>query len=258
MQYSPSDFTSSQMVELQWHGDDTRVLFQGEGEKRDVKKGEVVSVTVEDAKRLVRYSSLWTKKGDKPVKQPFVDRRKRMLSADEQIQNARNLSHGDPEYTVEMVDKMKDKEEIMKHLRTLHQTFNKRAETEDLKALLRDVVANELLKNEEARAHVSPEDRAEAERVREAAMSSKEQNPASQVPAPGAADPKVALPPEVSRPNANNEQDPNVPTKSEQDAINNAVSGVNNASNNATPEQQKAAEEAAEKAAAAAGSKGKK
>ena len=58
-------------INMQWHGDDTKVLLRGDAVKTPVAKGDVIQVEMAQAKELIAYSSLWTLEGDEPIKHPF-------------------------------------------------------------------------------------------------------------------------------------------------------------------------------------------
>lgn len=71
MKYDLKEVKNAPLVKLRWHGEDTRVQLEKGAEKVAVKKGDVVDVSVAVAERLLSYSHLWTKDGDKPTQHPF-------------------------------------------------------------------------------------------------------------------------------------------------------------------------------------------
>jgi hypothetical protein len=72
MQYDlKKDLTEKGTFSLQWHGEDTKVLIAGDGVKTEVKKGDVITVDLKQARELLSYSYLWTLEGDQPVKHQY-------------------------------------------------------------------------------------------------------------------------------------------------------------------------------------------
>jgi len=79
MQYDlKKELTDKSKFALQWHGEDTKVLIAGEGVKTEVKKGDVITVSLNQAKELFSYSNLWTFEGDEPVKHNFNEMLKKL------------------------------------------------------------------------------------------------------------------------------------------------------------------------------------
>lgn len=133
MQYNlKKDLEKTQKVKLQWHGEETNVLVKGQGAKTLVKTGDVLSVTVEQARNLLRYSHLWTMDGDEPVAHGFdASQAKLHAVAVEKAAQA-------PEPEANKAPDLTEKEQVMASLRELNVTFNDAASTEELKQLLSD------------------------------------------------------------------------------------------------------------------------
>jgi hypothetical protein len=156
-QYNLEKLEEKASVELTWHGEDTRLLLEGASEKIDVKTGDTVKVTRNQAKKLLSYSHKWTFKGEKPVEQPY-ERAQRDAVA---LQDARNKeriakklgkkSGKAPEVdpnapvietmTEDDVDKMTAKAAVAAELKKRGVKANAQgASLDELKALLKDAI----------------------------------------------------------------------------------------------------------------------
>lgn len=149
MQYDLKNIGQSALVKLMWHGAPTRVLVHGEGVKRDVGTGEIIEVTLKQARELLSMSRLFTLDGDKPVKQasPLVILEK----TDEEGNKVVSLN-------VEAAEKLGTKKEVVEALKTLGVAFNDALSKNELKVLL---VEN--LKEQESAAKTEAEAKAAAE-----------------------------------------------------------------------------------------------
>lgn len=118
-------------IDVQWHGEPTRVLIDGEAEKREVPTGAALKVNLIQAKRLLSYSPLWTLKGDKPTEQPYMNRFGKNASSKKDKKK-------DQEKDKQVNKKVEEltREEIIEALKTAEATFNDAAETEELRQLL--------------------------------------------------------------------------------------------------------------------------
>lgn len=143
MQYDLKTIGESALVKLMWHGAPTRVLVHGEGVKRDVGTGDVIEVTLKQARELLSMSRLFTLDGDKPVKQasPLVIPEK----TDEEGNKVVSLN-------VEAAEKLDTKKEVIEALKTLGVAFNDALSKKELKVLL-----IENLKEQEAAAKAAAE-----------------------------------------------------------------------------------------------------
>lgn len=139
MQYDPKkDFKSDATIKLQWHGEPTRVLVDGEGVKREVATGDVIEVSLDQAKRLIGYSPLWTKEGDKPTKQPYMDR---LGKPEKQAKGKKSDQTGNQTgevLTIEAVDKMKSKPKVIEALKARGASFNDQGTIDELKIVLKE------------------------------------------------------------------------------------------------------------------------
>lgn len=156
-QYNLETLEEKASVELTWHGEDTRLLLDGESEKVDVKAGDTVKVTHSQAKKLLSYSHKWTLKGDKSVEQPYERAQREALA----LRDARNKERiakklgkkgakapeVDPNAPVvetmiaDDVDKMKTKEVLAKELKKRGLKVNVQgASIDELKALLKEAI----------------------------------------------------------------------------------------------------------------------
>ena len=156
-QYDLEDlFATEATLELTWHGEDTLVRIEGEDEKTEVKTGATIEVSVEQARKLLFYSDLWTLKGDKPVDQPFrraflnamkaQDARMKVGKAKkgEKVAEAKTEDAPVVPLTEDEVEAMEDKKVIQSALETRKIKFNKKASIADLKVLLVEAVKVEI------------------------------------------------------------------------------------------------------------------
>lgn len=138
-------FSEENLVELQYHGRDTRVLFEGEGEKREVKAGDIVEVSTKQAKQLLAYSRDWTLKGDKPVEHEFDKAQARLR--EQMNKDAKKAQKGGKEdessdddnedFDVLLLNPEKmDKKEILAALKKMEVTANNRHGEDKLRELL--------------------------------------------------------------------------------------------------------------------------
>ena len=139
MQYDINkELREKSKVVLTWHGDDTTVLLDGEREKRPVPKGSDLKVSMEQARCLLRYSNLWTLKGDEPVKHPFDEMMAGRLKAEQRAAKAEPQEEQMP--TATEVESM-EKAEIVATLRKLNASFNDQASAEELRGLLSELTS---------------------------------------------------------------------------------------------------------------------
>lgn len=146
MQYNPTDLKKESKLALKWHGEDTLVRIEGEDEKRVVKTGDVISVSPEQAKKLLRYSSDWTLKGDKVVDHPFKNRSEFVERSTLKPQDT-GVTHplvGDP-------SKIKTRAKVIDALKQLNATFNDQASEAELRDLLNELVTESMKKPEETK-----------------------------------------------------------------------------------------------------------
>jgi hypothetical protein len=142
-------FSAENLVKLEYHGIDTRVLFEGEGEKRDVKAGDVVEVSTKQAKQLLAYSRDWTLKGDKPVEHEFdkaqarlreqmnKDAKKAQKERSGEKSEDESNDEDDEDFDVLLLNPEKmDKKEILAALKKMEVTANNRHSEEKLRGLL--------------------------------------------------------------------------------------------------------------------------
>ena len=118
-------------VNLQWHGEPTRVLVRGQGEKTVVNTGDVLTVDKKQAAELLGYSPLWTLEGDTPTPQPYMENLKRL--AEKKVEAP--AGDEEKELTPAAVEKM-NKKQLQAELKKLGATFNDQASNADLKELL--------------------------------------------------------------------------------------------------------------------------
>lgn len=149
MQYDlKKDLTDKSMVALKWHGEDTKVLIYGEAEKTEVKKGDVINVSLKQARELLSYSYLWTFDGDEPVKHKYNEMVSKLAAkaarkakkADDSEEGEEASDDEDEEISADDVDGMK-KAEIVTHLKKLGASFNDQATKAELAGLLKDALA---------------------------------------------------------------------------------------------------------------------
>lgn len=145
------------LITLQWHGEDTKVLVRGDGEKTEVKKGDTLKVSVGQARELLNYSYLWTLEGDEPVKHQYNDMlaklatkaAKKAAKTDKAEETGNdNDNDDDEEITADDVDKMK-KPELVTALKKLGASFNDQANKAELAGLLKETLAAKTDKVEE-------------------------------------------------------------------------------------------------------------
>jgi len=146
MKYDVSkDLVEETTVKLEWHGDDTRVfLRRGDGEKTAVKKGDVVEVTVEKARQLVKYSNLWTLEGDEPVRHAFDALQAELAKEGNKKRRGKKGSAPNPMkdevkvLTPAEVKKLRNKGEVVKAFASLEVTVNDKATRPELEALYKE------------------------------------------------------------------------------------------------------------------------
>jgi len=148
MQYDlKKELTEKSKFNLQWHGEDTKVLIYGEAEKTEVKKGDVIGVSMKQAHELLSYSHLWTLEGDQPVKHQYNEMliklaakaAKKAAKADE-TEDGEGGEDEDEEIDVEAIDSMK-KAELVTALKKQGVSFNDQATKAELASLLKEVLA---------------------------------------------------------------------------------------------------------------------
>jgi len=145
------DLTDKSMVALKWHGEDTKVLIYGEAEKTEVKKGDVINVSLKQARELLSYSYLWTFDGDEPVKHKYNEmvaklaakEARKAKKADDSEEGEEAGDDDDEEITADDVDGMK-KAEIVTQLKKRGASFNDQATKAELAGLLKDVLAEQV------------------------------------------------------------------------------------------------------------------
>ena len=132
-------------VNVQWHGEPTRVLVRGQGEKTEVNTGDVLTVDKKQAAELLGYSPLWTLEGDVPTPQPYLENLKRL--------NEKKVEApaGDEEKELNpaAVEKM-NKKQLQAELKKLGATFNDQATNPELKELLLETLEAQASGNENA------------------------------------------------------------------------------------------------------------
>lgn len=154
MQYDQKNLKDERIVSLTWHGKPTLVLLEGDAAKTEIDTGATVKVSHSQALSLVRYSHLWTLEGDKPVEHGFEGARIAAFKAlDERaaaIAKRRNRKAGaaEPEtpaapLTGTDIDMMKDEKEIREALKARKIKASRGASMDELKALLKETVAEE-------------------------------------------------------------------------------------------------------------------
>lgn len=157
MQYDlKKELSDKQTIALQWHGEDTKVLIAGDGVKTEVKTGDVITVSMKQARELFSYSNLWTFEGDKPVKHNFNEMLKKLAAkAAKKDKKSKTEESGDEEeeeeeeeeITADDVDNMKTKKEVVAALKNLGATFNDQATKAELSGLLKEVLAEKAQAN---------------------------------------------------------------------------------------------------------------
>ena len=137
MQYDLKELAQDQIVTMVWHGEPTRVLVRGEGEKREVKKGDELEVSVKQARELLKYSPDWTLSGDKPVDQPYRAAQKAAVEA--KAPKAKKAEKkAAPALTKEAVEAAKTKEDVLALCKAHKIKVNDNASVDELKAVLLD------------------------------------------------------------------------------------------------------------------------
>lgn len=146
MQYDlKKELTDKSKFNLQWHGEDTKVLIYNDAEKTEVKKGDVISVSLKQAHELLSYSYLWTLEGDQPVKHQYNDMLIKMAAKAAKKAKADETEEGEEteeeeEVDVEKIDGMK-KAELVSALKKQGVSFNDQATKAELAGLLKEVLA---------------------------------------------------------------------------------------------------------------------
>lgn len=163
MQYDLDKLVKDSTIALTWHGEPTLVLVKGEGEKREVKTGDSIEVSVEQAKTLLKSSFKWTLKGDKPEAQPFEKAQKAANERQEALmrrvakKNSKKAEDASGEategegdegegddmmpLTEADVDAMDTKAEVLRALKARDVKANKNATLDELKGLLKEKLA---------------------------------------------------------------------------------------------------------------------
>lgn len=150
MQYDVNKvLADNTQVELQWHGEDTRVLVHGEGEKTEVKNGGKLTVSRKQAAELLGYSPLWTLAGDEPTKQPYLENLKRVAAnAGKKGKQTAPGAEAETDLSESSIAKM-NKTQLKKELKKLGATFNDEATNDELRDLLTEVLAEKQEAGEE-------------------------------------------------------------------------------------------------------------
>lgn len=166
--YNMEKAVETAMVSMQWHGAPTRVLVRGEGAKRDVGTGDVVAVSLEQARELVKYSHFWTVEGDTPTEHGFEKAQKDALAkvvaaakaektgkkpAAETTKKTKAPTKAEAEaaakaakeaavadLTAEKVEAMATIEEVMAALESVGTKVNPDASLEEMKSVLMEVL----------------------------------------------------------------------------------------------------------------------
>ncbi len=125
-------------IDVQWHGEPTKVLVDGESEKREVPTNGVLKVGLLQAKTLLSYSPLWTLKGDKPTEQPYMNR----FGKNAPSKKNKKTDKESGEQVNKKVEEF-TREEIIEALKKAEATFNDAAETEELRELLVEAQAEQ-------------------------------------------------------------------------------------------------------------------
>ena len=148
MQYDlKKELTDKSKFNLQWHGEDTKVLIYGDAVKTEVKKGDVISVSLKQAHELLSYSHLWTLEGDQPVKHQYNEMLTKLATKAakkakkaEETEEGEEVEEEDEEIDVESIDGMK-KADLVTALRKQGVSFNDQATKAELASLLKEVLA---------------------------------------------------------------------------------------------------------------------
>lgn len=119
------DLVNETKVELEWHGEDTAVKIGNDDVKTPVAKGDIIAVSVRQAKELLSYSSNWTFAGDKPL-----------VHAYDTIAKVRAYATASDEVNLDEMSKP----EIVEALKKLGKTVNDRASKASLVSLLKEAM----------------------------------------------------------------------------------------------------------------------
>jgi hypothetical protein len=150
------DLKDERTVEVEWHGADTRVMIDGDGVKTDVKKGDVITVSIKQAKALLVYDRNWTFAGDKPKEHAFDKEQERRLKEQDKLakkarkgsvdtQNTQDDDSSDDDEP-EVIDlealnpETMSKDEVVNTLKALGVSHNSRTGEEKLKGLLIETI----------------------------------------------------------------------------------------------------------------------
>lgn len=137
------DIADETLVALQWHGEDTKILIAGQGEKTEVAKGDIINVSLKQAKELLSYSHLWTLDGDKPTKHAYdtaMAKLAKKAKKSEPVEDEQE-PETDKEIDLEEIDADKmNKKEIVSTLKRLGVSFNDRAGQDKLAILLKEEI----------------------------------------------------------------------------------------------------------------------
>ena len=175
MRYNLDELTKESIIALTWHGEDTRILIEGEGVKRDIKTGDTVEVALEQAKTLLKYSHKWTLKGDEPIEQPFERAQKAANDRQEAMMRRRTAKKGEADnsedepavdvavLTEADIDAMETKKEILATFKKLDIKVNKNASLEELKVVLKEKLAEIAADAEEVPADDSEDENEETD-----------------------------------------------------------------------------------------------
>lgn len=201
MQYNTKELLEDkEQLELTWHGEPTRVLVRGQGEKTEVPTGGTLTVSRAQAVELLKYSPLWTLAGDKPQKQPYMQAQAAALKAQEaELQQQRKLSLArlksaktteapqvnepfkpDMEPVLAIltqgdVDAMKTKKQVVNALKERKATFNESVSLPELKVVLLEREAErQAAADKEAKAAAKKKPAAEPEAPAEEVEASEE------------------------------------------------------------------------------------
>lgn len=137
------DLDQGVKVAVQWHGAPTLVLIEGDSVKTEVNTGDVLKVTLAQAKTLLRYSHLWTLEGDKPLEHgKAVVKAKKAASKAAKGSKSKKTAKDDEKdeddaaLTVADVEKMTEKEEVLAALEKMGEKANAEATLDELKSVL--------------------------------------------------------------------------------------------------------------------------
>lgn len=148
MLYDMRKIGAGTLLKIKWHGAPTRVLVNGESQKRDVGTGDVIEVPVEQARQLLSAYRLFTLEGDEPMPQAAP-----VYSLTEEEKKAKQESG---ELTVEDAEKLEKKKDVIDALKKLDVSFNDQANKKELQSLLVDTI-KEREEAKKAAANTAPE-----------------------------------------------------------------------------------------------------